>query len=151
MAEDLVLFIAQNTENGMWKQFSSSSAAKWALCVPWGVHYRPKNGGLHFKVWKYQGGSFNKKCQEPQDLIVGQEDGDSGIFKQVQKTFLMNDTVQMLLSWGLALVAYPAPSTGVSINMCWRCTQSSKATRSACISSPAWHQLKQCSCKRVRD
>lgn len=57
----------------------------------------------------------------------------------------------MLLSWRLALAAYAAPSTGISINVCWRCSQSSKETESACTSNPARLQLKQCSRKGVRD
>lgn len=54
------------------------------------------------------------------------------------------------LGWGLFHVTYPAPSTGLSINMCWRCAQSSQITGSACISNVTQRQPKWSSCKDVK-
>jgi len=74
---------------------------KGDLCASHGVHSRTRNSGLHFKVWKFQGRSFNGKDHEAQEWIAGNEVGGSGtevLLKQVRKTSLTNDTVQLLLS-----------------------------------------------------
>lgn len=85
------------TEHRKWnvKTVFQFICCKVDLCVPCGVHYRIRNDDLHFKVWKSQERSFNEKGQETQELIIGQEDRRKtlGLLKQVQKTFLMNDTV----------------------------------------------------------
>lgn len=56
------------------------------MCSPCGVHYRTRNSGFHFKVWKSQERSFNGKDHEVQEYIAGQDVGDSRtevIVKQV--------------------------------------------------------------------
>lgn len=75
------------TEHRKWnvKRVFHFICCKVDLCAPCGIHYRTRNGGLHFKVWKSQGRSFNEKGQETQELIIGQEDGESGTFKAGSK------------------------------------------------------------------
>lgn len=75
------------TEHSKWnvRRVFHFICCKVDLCGPWGIHYRTRNGVLHFKVWKSQGRSFNEKGQETQELIIGQEDGESGTFKTGSK------------------------------------------------------------------
>lgn len=75
------------TEHRKWnvKTVFLFICCKVDLCVPCGVHYRTRNGGLHFKVRKSQGRSFNEKGQEAQELIIGHEDGDPVTFKTGSK------------------------------------------------------------------
>lgn len=71
------------------------------LCSPCGVHYRTRNSGFHFEVWKPQGRNFNGKDHDVQEYFAGQEVRDSGtefILKRVQNLSLMDATVQLLLS-----------------------------------------------------
>lgn len=100
MMEELPLFIAQSTKGGMWKQFSSSFVAQGFYVLPVAKEGQEIVESMH--VWKSQGRSFKGKDHDLQEQIAGQVNGDSGtevLSKQAQKTSVMNDTVQLLLSW----------------------------------------------------
>lgn len=99
------------TEHRKWnvKRVFHFIGCKVDLCAPYGIHYRTRNGGLHFKVWKSQGRSFNEKSQETQELIIGQDDGESGTFKTGSK-----DISSCLEDWPLWLIQ-PSPQGSLQI------------------------------------
>lgn len=85
MVEDLALFFCTECRKWNVKGVFQFICCKVDLCVPCGAHYRTRNGGLHFKEWKSQEKSFNEKGQETQELIIEQEDRESGTFKTDSK------------------------------------------------------------------